>query len=344
MPRFVLHISLIVFLLQGASIYAQSDTTTSLINKEVRLIKHDGTEYVGTLLSDDGREVLINSKSVGKIYIPKHELKVIRSLETESETEKSTEKDEQKEEDIPDTSSVNVEQPKVFKYDNYISTKYIQTDNALPLRKGESFIKFSPFTYEGQLRLTDNWSAGVMGSYIGAPIIVKTKYSFPFSEKACLSLDAAYGTFAFATWTTNGIRDGAGLLTSTFTAGDRLKNFSIKVGYGFAHNLIIDQWGWNNPGVDSEIISSHMEYIQFGMAAVGGMVKLNEKNTFVFDGGIVLLDGGEIGAMAGAASRFGPSPRHQFQLGGSFLFFSTFPVPLPLFNVSYTFVFLERNP
>ena len=52
------------------------DTTLRVVTK------HDGTEYIGVIISDDGREVLIETKALGKIYIPKSDIRSIVIVET----------------------------------------------------------------------------------------------------------------------------------------------------------------------------------------------------------------------------------------------------------------------
>ena len=47
------------------------DTTLRLVEK------HDGTKYIAKILSDDGRELLLETEALGKIYIPKSEVKRI---------------------------------------------------------------------------------------------------------------------------------------------------------------------------------------------------------------------------------------------------------------------------
>jgi hypothetical protein len=49
----------------------QADTNLYLFKK------NDGSEYIGKLLSDDGREILIVTEKLGKIYIPKSEINSI---------------------------------------------------------------------------------------------------------------------------------------------------------------------------------------------------------------------------------------------------------------------------
>jgi hypothetical protein len=64
-------------------VQAQTPSTTAPTTDTTKylVVKYDGNEYVGLILSDDGREVLIETKSLGKIYIPKSDIKSMRPID-----------------------------------------------------------------------------------------------------------------------------------------------------------------------------------------------------------------------------------------------------------------------
>lgn len=53
-----------------------SDSTKTYL-----VVKNDGTELIGKILSDDGREVLLLTEAMGKIFIPKSDIKSIKIIE-----------------------------------------------------------------------------------------------------------------------------------------------------------------------------------------------------------------------------------------------------------------------
>ena len=62
------------FLVITCSLKAQqnpTDTNTYVV------VKNNGAEYIGKILNDDGREILLETKTLGKIYIIKSEIKSI---------------------------------------------------------------------------------------------------------------------------------------------------------------------------------------------------------------------------------------------------------------------------
>ena len=106
-------ILLITFLCFTVAIKAQISPADSIKSqKQVVITKQNGTEYIGTIISDDGREVLVVVDKLGKIYIPKSDIKSI----------------------------IEVEDPKAIVRGEYrvagpFTTRYAFTTNALPVKK-----------------------------------------------------------------------------------------------------------------------------------------------------------------------------------------------------------------
>lgn len=332
------------------SSFAQTDTSKTEQVK-MKIIKNDGAIYTGYILSDDGREVLINTDQVGRLYLPKHMIKLI--TEVGEETDVLIEENQQSKDTLTE-SVVNQKNEDPIKedegYKNYISTKYIQSDNAYPLRKGEAFIKFMPVGVEAQIPITKNWSIGAVSTYFAAPVGLKTKYSFPLKDSSYLSIEANYGTMAFASFMDLNERNGGGYASLTYTFGNRQTNFSVKLGYALVHQYWED-WIWDDVNGTLTTIEGGMAYNQFMFGNFGGMLQLNDGLSLVVD---VMAAFGQVeswgesfdtyAASASVAARFGRNPRHKFQMGGSLFLYDGFFVPAPIPNLSYTYVFNKRNP
>ncbi|MCB9223807.1 MAG: hypothetical protein H6582_06475 [Crocinitomicaceae bacterium] len=344
-------IFLLISVLFSVSSLAQEDTTKTKPTKML-VIKNDGAQYVGYILSDDGREILMETESVGKLYIPKHLIKSISVYEattSQEEIKETKDPEEEKNEISYEDWKTKFEEDKP-EYQNYTSTKYIQSDNAYPLRKGESFIKFMPMGYEAQIPITKNWSAGAIGTYLGAPFGLKTKFSIPINDSTYLGWDINYGSMVFATWFGVDQRNGGGYTSLTFTFGNRQRNFSFKAGYALIHQYN-EIWMWDDPMGTEPTFTGGMEYSHFTFLNFGSMLKLTDRMSIVMDFiaayGQIQAWGSNFNTVVAAgsvAARFGPKPNHRFQLGGTLFATSDFFVPVPVPNISYTYIFPKRNP
>lgn len=186
---------------------AQEVTSVDTVKTEAKIYiveKNDGIVYVGKIISQDAREVLIETKNIGQIYIPKHEIKSIKEAKADEYTSNG--------EFIPN---------EVF------STRYFLTTNGLPIEKGESYIQWNIFGPDFQFGVGKNFSLGVMTSWIGMPIIGTAKGSINLGPKVNLAIGGLIGTgswvapdFAFA------------LPFTALTIGDRKANINFSAGYG----------------------------------------------------------------------------------------------------------------
>lgn len=343
------HIICFVLLSCSAVLSVGQEDSTKTETLKVIVTKNDGAQYTGFIISDDAREILINTEEVGKLYIPKHMIQSIKpfdahTLNKEEETELKTDTTATDtpiiEEHTIGTESFELEKPDGI-LENYITTKNILSENAMPIQRGESFIRFTFVGVEAGIPLTRNWSLGGFSSYWGLPVGLKTKYCFQLNRSIWLSLDAGYGTMAFGSWADRGIDDGGLIVSTSLTIGDRNKNFTVKGGYGFIHqNQQI--WNWDENLQQVVLVQTVKNNDHLFFANLGGMMMLTDHSTFTFDAVLAFVDGA-LNISAGAALRFGRSPRKQWQLGGSLVFSDGTFIPFPLPHLSYTFVFAERK-
>jgi hypothetical protein len=180
------------------------DTTKAGSTKQHVVIKNDGTEFIGVILADDPREVLIETKKTGKVYIPKHEIKEIKEL---------------KPGDINMTGE--------YVADETFSTRYFISANGLPVKKGENYILWNLFGPDFQFGIGENIGVGVMTTWLGAPVIGTAKYSIRLAEKTHMGVGALLGTGSWASWDM-----GIALPYASLTYGDRKKNITLSAGYG----------------------------------------------------------------------------------------------------------------
>jgi hypothetical protein len=181
---------------------SQSDT---IIEKELVVIKkHDGTEFIGYIIQEDAREVLIELINGRNIYIPAHQIK---SIEKVKKGEINTSGDRKETE--------------VF------ATRYDLTTNALPIEKGESYYTLSLLGPEVHFGVAKNLGLGVITSWIGAPILGTIKYTVNIEENINIGVGGIVGTVSWAN-PDNIIALPFGVLTF----GDKTKNLNFSGGYG----------------------------------------------------------------------------------------------------------------
>jgi len=249
--------------------FAQPDSTKQTASKLVKIIKHDETEYIGEILSDDGREVLIKTKTLGKIYIPKADIRSINPVNDQKQIETGN-----------------------FRDSGPFTTRYHFTTNALPIKKGEDYALINLYGPEVHFSVNDQFSAGVMTSWIGAPFVGAFKYTIPTSdEKLNFGVGALVGTSGYL----NSFRGYGGLYWGMVTAGNRIRNITLSV--GFAHvDLRIGQQNFAIPGTYFTANNTNgstypqIEYnrryanpVTSPVISIGGFAMVGRKASFIFD-------------------------------------------------------------
>ena len=204
MKNFIVSIFAIVLISVSVQIHAQvkvSDSTLRLIEK------NDGTKYIAIILSDDARELLIETETIGKIYIPKSEVKRITLIENQDEIK---------------NGELLEESP--------FSTRYAFTNNALPIKRNDHYAMVNLFGPEAHFAVNDHLNIGVMSTWFGSPLVAVGKYTIPTSNKKVnFSIASMFGTTGYL----NGFKGFGGLHWGTFTYGNRKNNISFSAGFGY---------------------------------------------------------------------------------------------------------------
>lgn len=185
--------------IQPVQAQTASDTTKTHL-----IVKNDGTEYIGKIISQDAREVIIETKQLGEIVIPKHEIKEIRELEEGELTEDGS-----------------LRPSEVF------SSRYFITTTGMPLKKGDSYIIWNLYGPDVQFGVGEKFGVGIMTTWFGTPIIGSAKYSFELGEKSSLGLGTLLGTGSWAS-----PEYGIALPFAALSFGNAQKNLTFSAGYG----------------------------------------------------------------------------------------------------------------
>jgi hypothetical protein len=193
---------ILLVMLTGTKAFAQTDSSKA---KLFIITTNDGGEFIGEILSEDAKEVLIKTKDKGEVSIPKYQIKSRKALESG---------------DL--NASGQYIPAEVF------STRYFITTNGLPIEKGESYVQWNLWGPDFEFGVAKNFSVGVMTTWLANPMIATAKYSIPLSEKTSLGVGTLLGT---TTWVAP-LSYGMALPFASLTNGDRKSNISFTAGYG----------------------------------------------------------------------------------------------------------------
>ena len=219
------------------------------------IIKSDGSRFVGEIISQDAREVLIRTEELGEVYIPRHEIREIREATVEDHIK-----------------------PGEFTPAEIFATRYFITTNGLPVEKGETYMLLSLLGPDFQFGVGENFGMGVLTTWIGTPVVGSMKYSIPISQEFSAGAGLLLGTGSW-TWPDFALALPYGVVT----LGDRVRNINFSFGYG-GITYKVDEYDFNG---GQQISNERRETEGNFLISVAGMAKLSRNFSFVFDSFIV---------------------------------------------------------
>jgi len=200
-------LTFLFFTLLSCQLFSQTTTDTTNNQKTYVVTKVNGKKIIGTIISDDGREILINSTKIGKIYISKSEIIEINELNL-------GQKD-------------NSKKYEATYEDTMFCEKYVLNTSALPFIKKNKYWVLNLIGPEYHYAFSKHFSVGIMTLWYGFPSIVSAKYNFSIGSKLHFGLGTNIGTSGY-------LIKGAGFLgnhTFTTTIGSKKSNISFSGGY-----------------------------------------------------------------------------------------------------------------
>ncbi len=271
-------ISILTILILLSSFLSFSQDETVEKDSMVVVTMTNGDVRIGTIKSDDGREILFISKDIGQIYIRKENINSIVPFE-ENEYE------------LIDGEYRNA---------GPFTTRYYFTTNALAIKKGENYALVNLYGPEVHFALTDRLSLGAMTTWIASPFVLAAKYTVPTNNK---NVNFGLGTLIGTSGYLNQFRGFGGLHWGMLTFGDRMKNITLSAGFsyinlGFEQNIFSNDPNYlvgTYPAVEAEYNAGYynFEYIPsnpsksntstaptFGIA---GITKVGKTASFFFD-------------------------------------------------------------
>ncbi len=247
----------LIFLLISINIHAQNnpvDTNTYVI------VKVDGSEYIGKILFDDGREVLIETKSLGKIYINKSEIKSITLISSRKEVIFGE-----------------------YRALGPFTTRYQFTTNGFPIKRGENYALVNLYGPEVHFSLSDRFSLGVMTTWIASPFVLVGKYSLPSNIN---KWHFAVGTMIGTTGYLANFKGFGGLHWAVATYGDRLNNVSFSAGYGYVKTGVDETIERTGTYIEPNFPPTFQRMAPLRKApliSIAGIFKVGSKASFFFD-------------------------------------------------------------
>lgn len=258
-----LYLLTLICIILSSSISAQEVSSDKDENEKIVVVtRTDGQEYVGVIISDDGREVLIDSKSIGKIYIAKSDIKSIVKLD--------------------DTKSViNGE----FQPTGPFTTRFAFTNNAFPIEKGENYAIVNIHGPEAHFAVSNKFNVGIISTWIASPMVLAMKYSF--SDNDSSNVHYSFGTLLGTTGYLNSFKGYGGLHWLSMTMGNRKNNVTFSSGYVYLQSGV----SVANVGVFEgvEPTTSLRPMTHGGIVSIAGIYKVGAKASIIFDSMIGLL-------------------------------------------------------
>ncbi len=202
MKSILLFLILLCSLKTNAQVTKQEGDTLKYL-----IIRNNGIEYVGQILSDDGRELLILTQQLGKIYIPKSDIKSVTLVDEQT--------------DFKDGE---------FLGQGVFTTRYQFTTNAFPIKKGENYALINLYGPEVHFGVLPNLSVGIMATWIASPIALALKYTIPTQNP---KLNFGLGTIMASSGYFNQAKGIGGLHWAMATYGTRRSNATLSLGYGY---------------------------------------------------------------------------------------------------------------
>ena len=212
----------------------------------VVLLTNSDEEFVGTIVSEDAREVSMRLQNGKMLFIPAYAVKSVRKLSS---------------------STFFIKGKPVFP--NPHPSRYFYTPSAIPMDKGEVYIQsVYGLAYQVQFGVTENFSIGATTTLLATPLALTAKYSIKIDEKNTLAFGGLAGIVGWGTQTNLGIGFGA------FTHGTKESNLTIAGGYAWINQK-------NNEGGNSPVMSlSGNQRLSKNLSLMGELWYLPEVGVF----------------------------------------------------------------
>lgn len=258
---------LLLFLSIGTSQLSYGQEPADTTGKELKLVvKHDGVEYIGYILSDDGREVLLYTRELGMIYIRKEGIHSITTIEP-----------------------LEINKGGLYDPSGVFTTRYYFTNNALPVKKRDNYAMVHLYGPEVHFAAGKGFTGGIMTTWGFSPLIAAFKQSIKTNNP---KLNFSIGTMIGSSGYLNTFRGWGGMHWATATIGSPKNNLSISAGYlyvqpGFNDRevAIVDDGFYPMTYTQEQIFQTNgtSKLFKTPMFSLAGIWKVGKRASFIFD-------------------------------------------------------------
>lgn len=304
MKNLILTLTLCIFTF---TIIAQVDTSTTNSEyvtenkKVVKIILNDGSEHIGVLLKQDENIVLIETKKMGKISIPKYTIQEIIYLSGAT--------------DINNVNHLD------FLREDPRFRRYVLTNSAIPYKQGDVIAVFDLLGPKFNFGIADGLSAGVSTSWLTIPVSINLKYAGKVTDNFYLAGGLSVSVQSIVNFESTMITPFA-----TATLGNSIDHVSIGVqNHNFNGDFFEGLEGRSVTTISFAGNKSINRKYSFIFEAAYGDVNPSQS------------DFGDVIDMS-LGFRYHPNSKnsYQFVLNGFFFqednVYETFPLPIPFFS------------
>jgi len=213
-------------------------------NQHCILTLNDGKTFTGLIVSQNDREIILETESLGKLTIANSKIREVKMVESEQ-----------------------IVDGKYF-FPNPHGTRYFFGPSAIPLKKGEGYFQNAYVLANSvQIGITDNFS---MGGGIGIPFLffVTPKVGYRVGKYVYVG-----GGILFATTITNDVGFGVGVAYGALTLGNSENNFTLSGGWGAVKSETYHS--------QTDSYSSKWEMAKNPIITFSGMIRIARKCSLV---------------------------------------------------------------
>ncbi len=187
------------FTAQNEDYHIPSDVSDTLYHVQ----KLDGTGFIGEILVDNDEEVVIKTKELGKVKIPKYLIEKVEPI---------------------DLNNVRFSKGKLVSDD--FAPRYFYTNSSQSLKKEQGSLLWNWWGVEMQYGVSDKFDVGLTTTWLGTPVGLNTKYSFDIAPDVTAALGSRVysGGWAF-------ISSGVVYPFGSITVGDKHTHLTGHAGF-----------------------------------------------------------------------------------------------------------------